>query len=37
MKRQPSSKIKKRPGEIVLFAIVFLIFVIYAVMSLPDF
>ena len=32
MKRQPSSKIKKRPGEIVLFAIVFLIFVIYAVM-----
>lgn len=31
MKRQPSSKIKKRPGEIVLFAIVFLIFVIYAV------
>lgn len=32
MKRQPSFKIKKRPGEIVLFAIVFLIFVIYAVM-----
>lgn len=32
MKQQPSSKIKKRPGEIVLFAIVFLIFVIYAVM-----
>lgn len=32
MKRQPSSKIKKRPGEIVLFAIVFLIFVIYAIM-----
>lgn len=32
MKRQPSCKIKKRPGEIVLFAIVFLIFVIYAVM-----
>lgn len=32
MKRQPSSKIKKRPGEIVLFAIVFMIFVIYAVM-----
>jgi len=32
MKRQPSSKIKKRSGEIVLFAIVFLIFVIYAVM-----
>lgn len=32
MKRHPSSKIKKRPGEIVLFAIVFLIFVIYAVM-----
>lgn len=32
MKRQPSSRIKKRPGEIVLFAIVFLIFVIYAVM-----
>lgn len=32
MKRQPSSKIKKRPGEIVLFAMVFLIFVIYAVM-----
>lgn len=32
MKQHPSSRIKKRPGEIVLFAIVFLIFVIYAVM-----
>lgn len=32
MKRHPSSKIKKRPGEIVLFAVVFLLFVLYAVM-----
>ena len=32
MKRHPSSRIKKRSGEIVLFAIVFLIFLLYAVM-----
>lgn len=32
MKRHPSSRIKKRPGEIVVFAIVFLIFLLYAVM-----